>query len=165
MVPAWALPLPVSDSYKGLFRAQIAQFSPAGAGLSSASTGQNRQHHCFPSALQWRHGGGVGCGVGTMEPSASTASLAALGALLGISATSRNRSVAACQRHPTQPPVLWARTTSPDTGNAVHAFYYTVRLEAKDAQPPSHALQQAFAFQWWPERGFRYRGAHYTPPT
>jgi hypothetical protein len=35
----------------GLCRAQIAKFPPASAGLSSARTGQNRPHICFPSAL------------------------------------------------------------------------------------------------------------------
>ena len=34
-----------------LIRAYIAKFARAGAGLSSASTGQNRQHNCFASAL------------------------------------------------------------------------------------------------------------------
>jgi hypothetical protein len=33
VVPAWALPVPVSDSYASLRRALIAKFSPAGAGL------------------------------------------------------------------------------------------------------------------------------------
>ena len=42
--------MPVSDSYIGLYRALIAQFSPAGAAFSSASTGQNRQHN-FTSVL------------------------------------------------------------------------------------------------------------------
>jgi hypothetical protein len=32
---------------------QIATFAPASAGLSSASTGQNRQHNCFPSACKF----------------------------------------------------------------------------------------------------------------
>jgi hypothetical protein len=35
----------------GLCRAIIATFSPASVGLSSASTGQNRLHNCFASAL------------------------------------------------------------------------------------------------------------------
>jgi hypothetical protein len=38
-------------AYKGLYTASIAKSSPATAGLSSASTGQNRQHSCFPSAM------------------------------------------------------------------------------------------------------------------
>jgi hypothetical protein len=33
----------------------IAHFSPASAGLRSASNGQNRQHNCFPSALVSTH--------------------------------------------------------------------------------------------------------------
>jgi hypothetical protein len=51
VVPAWALPVPIRKGYIGLYRASIAIFSSASAGLSSASTGQNRQHNCFPSAL------------------------------------------------------------------------------------------------------------------
>jgi hypothetical protein len=37
MVPAWALPLPVSDSYIGLYRAQSAKFSPT---MCRPSSGQ-----------------------------------------------------------------------------------------------------------------------------
>ena len=50
VVPAGALPVPVRKGYIGLFRAKIAKFPPARAGLSSAS--QNPQHNCFPSALR-----------------------------------------------------------------------------------------------------------------
>jgi hypothetical protein len=63
VVPAWALPVPVSDRHiKGLYKAEIARFSPVSAVLSSASTGLNRQHNCYPSALLgswWRRTGGV----------------------------------------------------------------------------------------------------------
>jgi hypothetical protein len=53
VVPPW--PLPVSDrQLQACVRPLIAKFSPAGAGLSSASTGQNRQHKCFTSALLTR---------------------------------------------------------------------------------------------------------------
>jgi hypothetical protein len=34
----------------------MANLSPASAGLSSASTGQNRQHNSFPSALDLNQG-------------------------------------------------------------------------------------------------------------
>jgi hypothetical protein len=47
VMPAWALPVPVSD---GPIRARL---SPASAGQGSNSTGENRQHNCFVSALVW----------------------------------------------------------------------------------------------------------------
>jgi hypothetical protein len=43
--------VPVSDSYIGLNSAKVAENSPASAALRSASTGQNRPHNCFASAL------------------------------------------------------------------------------------------------------------------
>jgi hypothetical protein len=50
VVLAWALPVPFS-AIQAFVRAKIAKFSPASAATSSASTGRNRQHNCFPPAL------------------------------------------------------------------------------------------------------------------
>jgi hypothetical protein len=60
-VPAWALPVPVSDRLlTGLYIGPlIAQFSTAGACLNSAGTGQNRQNSCFASALVLSAGWGA----------------------------------------------------------------------------------------------------------
>jgi hypothetical protein len=57
VVPAGALPVPVSDSLNAYVGALIARFSPARAGCtagqSSFTAVPGRQHNCSPSALLW----------------------------------------------------------------------------------------------------------------
>jgi hypothetical protein len=46
------MPLPgFARLYRPVHRALLAEFLPASVALSSASTGQNRQRNCFPSAM------------------------------------------------------------------------------------------------------------------
>jgi hypothetical protein len=58
VVPAGALPVPVSDRYICLYRASIANFPPAKAGFTAGQSiftaVPGRQHNCFPSALRVR---------------------------------------------------------------------------------------------------------------
>jgi hypothetical protein len=51
VVPAGALPVPVSDGYIGLYRAGFTFIAGFTAGLSSFTAVPGRQLNCFPSAL------------------------------------------------------------------------------------------------------------------